>query len=276
MLTSQIIIGTPGTLMDWILRAKAFDPKKIRVFVLDDADVMIDIQGHKDQSVRVHKFLPKDCQMLLSSVTYEEQVRKFAESIIAKPRFIYQRPEEESFDNIRQFYVVCTGMEQKFESLSNIYGVISIGQCIVFCNTRKAAAWLSEKMTRKGHSVALLSGETTVEQRIALLNRFRDGKEKLLIATNVCARGIGIEQVSLVVNFDLPVDRFNAPDFETYLQRIGITGRIGRYGLAVNFVNEGRGLPMLKKIEEHIGRPIEKLETNDVDALENLDKLVNK
>ena len=130
-------------------------------------------------------------------------------------------------------------------------------------------------MSQKGHSVALLSGETTVEQRIAVLDRFRDGKEKLLITT-VCARGIGIEQVSLVVNLDLPVDRFNAPDFETYLHRIGRTGRIGRYGLAVNFVNEGRDLPMLKQIEEHFGRPIEELNTNDVDALDKLDKLANK
>ncbi|CAB4018824.1 ATP-dependent RNA helicase DDX19A [Paramuricea clavata] len=271
-LTSQIIIGTPGTLMDWILKVRAFDPKKIRVFVLDEADVMIDTQGHKDQSVRIHKFLPKDCQMLLFSATYEEQVMKFAESIIPEPIVIRLRREEESLENIRQFYVVCTGMEQKFESLSNMYGVISIGQCIVFCHTRKAAAWLSEKMSREGHSVALLSGEITVEQRIAVLNRFRAGKEKLLITTNVCARGIDIEQVSVVINFDLPMDRFNAPDFETYLHRIGRTGRFGRYGLAVNFVNEGRDLPLLKKIEEHFGRPIEELNTNDVDALEKLNE----
>jgi ATP-dependent RNA helicase DDX19/DBP5 len=130
-------------------------------------------------------------------------------------------------------------------------------------------------MFREGHSVALLSGEITVEQRIAVLNRFRGGKEKLLITT-VCARGIGIEQVSLVVNLDLPVDRFNAPDFETYLRRIGRTGRFGRIGLAVNFVNKDRDLPILKKIEEHFERPIEELNTNDLDALEKLDKLANK
>ena len=125
-------------------------------------------------------------------------------------------------------------------------------------------------MSKEGHSVALLSGEITVEQRIAVLNRFRDGKEKLLITTNVSARGIDIEQVSIVVNFDLPVDVFGRPDFETYLHRIGRTGRFGRYGLAVNFINEGRDLPMLKRIEEHFGRPIEQLNTNDADALEKL------
>ena len=125
-------------------------------------------------------------------------------------------------------------------------------------------------MASEGHSVALLTGEITVEQRVAVLNRFRDGKEKLMITTNVCARGIDIEAVSVVVNYDLPLDKFAAPDFETYLHRIGRTGRFGRYGLAVNFVNEGRDLPVLKKIEEHFGRPIEELNTNDVNALEKL------
>lgn len=129
---------------------------------------------------------------------------------------------------------------------------------------------MSERMSRDGHSVALLSGEITVEQRIAVLDRFRAGKEKLLITTNVCARGIDIQQVSVVVNFDLPVDRYVAPDYETYLHRIGRTGRFGRYGLAVNFVNEGRDLPVLKKIEEHFGRPIVELNTNDLDSLEKL------
>lgn len=268
--SSHIIIGTPGTLLDWILKFRAFDPRKIKVFVLDEADVMIDTQGHKDQSIRIHKLLPKVCQMLLFSATYDDEVMKFAESIISDPIIIRLRREEESLENIRQFYVICGGMEEKFGALCNMYGVLSVGQCIVFCHTRKAASWLTEKMSKEGHSVALLSGEITVEQRIAVLNRFRDGKEKLLITTNVSARGIDIEQVSIVVNFDLPVDVFGRPDFETYLHRIGRTGRFGRYGLAVNFINEGRDLPMLKRIEEHFGRPIEQLNTNDADALEKL------
>ena len=125
-------------------------------------------------------------------------------------------------------------------------------------------------MSKEGHSVALLSGEITVEQRIAVLNRFRDGKEKLLITTNVCARGIDIEQVTIVINFDLPKDMTGKADFETYLHRIGRTGRFGRYGLAVNFVNDSRDIQMLKRIEEHFGRPIEELNTNDADALEKL------
>ena len=124
-------------------------------------------------------------------------------------------------------------------------------------------------MSRDGHSVALLSGEITEEQRIAVLDRFRAGKEKLLITANVCTRGIGIQQVSVVVNFDLLVDSNVAPDYETYLHRIGKTEQ---YGLAVNFVNEDRDLPVLKKIEEHFGRPIVELNANDPDSLEKLNE----
>lgn len=268
--TDHIIFGTPGTLLEWILRYKVLQPEKIKMFVLDEADVMIALQGHQDQSIRIHKALPKDCQMLLFSATYDDEVMKFAKSVVPNPIAIRLRREEESLDNIKQYYVVCRSQEEKFQALSNMYGVVSIGQCIVFCHTRKAASWLSQKMSQDGHAVALLSGELTVEQRIAVLNRFRDGKEKLLITTNVCARGIDVEQVTVVVNYDMPVEPTGKPDFETYLHRIGRTGRFGKSGIAVNFIDGQRSMATMKKIEEHFGRKITLLETDDVDALEKL------
>ena len=125
-------------------------------------------------------------------------------------------------------------------------------------------------MTSDGHAVALLSGEITVEQRLAVLNRFREGKEKLLITTNVCARGIDVEQVTVVVNYDMPVDMEGKPDYETYLHRIGRTGRFGKNGIAVNFIDGQRSMNIMKKIEEHFKRPIQLLQTDDVDELEKL------
>ena len=109
-------------------------------------------------------------------------------------------------DNIKQYYVNCDTPEAKYRSIANIYGVITIGQAIIFCHTRKTASWLVEKMTGEGHAVALLSGELSIDQRVQVLDRFRDGLEKILITTNVLSRGIDIEQVTIVVNFDLPVD----------------------------------------------------------------------
>ncbi|XP_030379970.1 DEAD-box helicase Dbp80-like [Scaptodrosophila lebanonensis] len=137
--------------------------------------------------------------------------------------------EEESLDNIKQYYVKCKNEDGKYTAIQNIYGCISIGQTIIFCHTRKTAAWLAAKMASDGHSVAVLSGDLTVEQRLAVLDRFRSGLEKVLITTNVLSRGIDIEQVTIVVNFDLPVDVRGNADCETYLHRIGRTGRFGKY-----------------------------------------------
>ncbi|EDO46520.1 predicted protein [Nematostella vectensis] len=270
--TDHIIIGTPGTLLDWIRKSKCFEPRKVSVFVLDEADIMIALQGHQDQSIRIHKSLHKDCQVLLFSATYDEDVMKFAETVVPNPIIIRLRREEESLDNIKQYYVVCKNSEDKFEALCNMYGVLSIGQCVVFCHTRRNAAWLAEKMVKEGHAVALLSGEITIEQRIAVLERFRLGKEKLLITTNVSARGIDVEQVTLVINYDMPMDMQGKADFETYLHRIGRTGRFGKSGIAVNFIDGQRSMNIMKKIEEHFGKKIQHLQADDVDELENLQK----
>lgn len=267
----HIIIGTPGTLLDWILRFRSFDPKKITIFVLDEADVMISTQGHQDQSIRIQKCLSKECQMLLFSATYEQQVMNFATSIIPDPVIIRLRREEESLDNIKQYYVMCYSAEKKYEALANLYGVLTIGQSMVFCHTRKSASWLSQKMSQDGHAVGLLTGELDIEQRLNILNRFRDGKEKVLITTNVCARGIDVEQVTIVVNYDIPVDQMNRPDFETYLHRIGRTGRFGKKGLAINFVDGPRSTQMVKKIGEHFGKEIHPLAVDDIDELEKLE-----
>ncbi|XP_064610442.1 ATP-dependent RNA helicase DDX19A-like [Liolophura sinensis] len=269
-LEEQIIIGTPGTVMDWSIRFKVLDLKKVNVFVLDEADVMIATQGHQDQSIRIQKNLRKDCQMLLFSATYDAEVMKFAQAVVPNPVKIRLRREEESLDNIKQFYIECTSPEEKFKALSNIYGTISIGQSMIFCHTRKTASWLAEQMTREGHAVGLLTGELTIEMRAAIINRFRDGKEKVLITTNVSARGIDVEQVTVVVNFDLPVTYDHRPDCETYLHRIGRTGRFGKNGLAINMVDGHRSMQVMKEIEKHFGRTIEPLNADDMDEIEKL------
>ncbi len=109
-------------------------------------------------------------------------------------------------------------------------------------------------MCKEGHAVALLSGELEIEQRIDIINRFREGKEKVLITTNVMARGIDVEQVTMVVNFDLPVDQSGRADCETYLHRIGRTGRFGKSGVAINLVDGPRSMQVLKQIEDHFSK----------------------
>nr|XP_006812019.1 PREDICTED: ATP-dependent RNA helicase DDX19A-like [Saccoglossus kowalevskii] len=204
-ISEQIIIGTPGTTLDWAIKYKFFDPSKVRVFVLDEADVMIATQGHQDQSIRI-----------------------------------------QSNTELFTFY-------------------------FTFLDTRRTVSWLAEQMSKEGHAVAILSGDLTVEQRVAVLNRFREGKEKVLITTNVTARGIDVEQVTLVVNFDVPVDVNGHADCETYLHRIGRTGRFGKSGIAINMVDGPRAMGIMKKIEEHFGRKISRLNADDIDEIEKLE-----
>lgn len=269
-LQEQIVIGTPGTILDWCTKYKLVDPKKITMFILDEADVMIATQGHRDQSIRIHRRLSEDCQMLLFSATFEESVWRFAETVVPDPNIIRLKREEETLDTIKQFYIICQGKEDKFTALCNLYGTLTIAQAMIFCHTRKMASWLTANLIQEGHQVSLLSGEMTVEQRAAVIDRYRHGKEKVLVTTNVCSRGIDVEQVTLVVNFDLPVDMQGNADNETYLHRIGRTGRFGKRGFAVNMVDSQHSMNIIEQIEMHFNRKIKKLDSSNLEELEKM------
>ncbi|KAF3817659.1 hypothetical protein GH733_012946 [Mirounga leonina] len=294
-ISEHIVIGTPGTVLDWCAKLKFIDPKKIKVFVLDEADVMIATQGHQDQSIRIQRMLPRNCQMLLFSATFEDSVWKFAQKVVPDPNIIKLKREEETLDTIKQYYVLCNNRDEKFQALCNLYGAITIAQAMIFCHVSSSgggrpawggaalegvpapplsllvnASWLAAELSKEGHQVALLSGEMMVEQRAAVIERFREGKEKVLVTTNVCARGIDVEQVSVVINFDLPVDKDGNPDNETYLHRIGRTGRFGKRGLAVNMVDSKHSMNILNRIQEHFNKKIERLDTDDLDEIEKI------
>lgn len=269
-LMDHIIIGTPGKVLDWGIKYKVFDLKKIRVFVLDEADVMIATQGHHDQCIRIHKQLSPKCQMLFFSATYEKEVMNFAQHIVPNPTIIRLLREQESLDNIKQYYVKCSDEDEKYNAIQNIYGGITIGQAIIFCHTRRTAGWLAGKMSSDGHSVAVLSGELTVEQRLAVLDRFRAGLEKVLITTNVLSRGIDVEQVTIVVNFDLPMDAKGNADCETYLHRIGRTGRFGKSGIAINLVDSEKSMAICRTIENHFKKKINLLNPENSDEIEKI------
>ncbi|XP_022913607.1 DEAD-box helicase Dbp80 [Onthophagus taurus] len=269
-LTEQVVIGTPGKVLDWALKFRVFDLSKITVFVLDEADVMIDTQGHQDQCIRIHKCLSQTCQMMFFSATYNQKIMDFAEIIVKNPIIIRLKREEESLDNIKQYYVKCASQQEKYNAVTNIYGTVGVGQAIIFCHTRRTANWLAEKMSKDGHAVAILTGELSVEQRIHVLDRFRNGTEKVLITTNVLSRGIDVEQVTIVVNFDLPLDGNGQPDCETYLHRIGRTGRFGKHGIAINLVDSSEAMEICQTFEKHFGRKIKYLNADDSDEIEKI------
>lgn len=276
---APVIIGTPGTILDWIVKFKFFDPKKIKILVFDEADVMISTQGHKDQSTRIKRSLNTNaCQSLLFSATYDNTVLKFAKAIVKDANIITLKREQESLENIIQYYVKAPNDQAKLQSLFNIYAILDGGQAVIFCRTRDTAQLVANKMNDAGFAVAMLTGKLDVADRAKIIKRFQEGLERVLITTNVTARGIDVDQVTMVVNYDLPdqTNSKNGPreaDCETYLHRIGRTGRFGKTGIAINMVETPDDLRLLQDIEKHFNRKIPELDAQDIDDLEQ--KLVD-
>ncbi|EAU85307.1 ATP-dependent RNA helicase DBP5 [Coprinopsis cinerea okayama7 len=278
-ITAQIIVGNPGTMID-LMRRKVLDTTHVKVFVLDEADNMLDQDGLGDQTLRVKNLLPKNptqpIQIILFSATFPDHVRSFANKFAPKANKIELQKEELSVDSIRQFYMDCKNEEHKYDILVQLYSLLTIGQSIIFCKHRHTADRISQRMTAEGHKVASLHGAKNANERDAIIDRFREGKEKVLITTNVIARGIDILQVNMVVNYDLPLmnDRGPAsgndsrPDIETYIHRIGRTGRFGRKGISINFVHDKQTWLQMDAIEKALGRKIVRIETNDLDEME--------
>eukprot|EP00033_Pygsuia_biforma_P002200 GCRY01002438.1.p1 GENE.GCRY01002438.1~~GCRY01002438.1.p1 ORF type:complete len:430 (-),score=89.14 GCRY01002438.1:43-1332(-) len=263
----QIIIGTPGRILD-MMKKKEFDAQNIKIFVLDEADVMIDMQGLGDVSMRIKKLLRRDCQILLFSATFKEAVRKYALQMVTNPNIIQVKKEELSLKGIKQYYVDCEREDKKLQTLSDLYSYLTVGQSIVFVQRRSTADYLERSMRNEGHTVVTLHGEHTPQDRDTIMNQFRKGEAKVLITTNVLARGIDVLQVSLIINYDIPVDGRGIPDPETYIHRIGRSGRFGRKGVAVNFVHDKESFDNLSLITNHFSCELEELPLGDPDVIE--------
>ncbi|CAF3695144.1 unnamed protein product [Adineta steineri] len=261
-LNVPIVIGTPGTVEDWCRKMKIIDLKKLRMFVVDEADVMISLPGFSQICINLKTVMGKDCQTMLFSATYSDEVMDFAKRIIENPVIFRLKREEQSLSNIRQFYIKCNNDEEKYEAVKTIYSSITIGQAMIFCRYKHTAHALALRMINDKHCVELLSSELSVEQRAAVINRFRDGKFRVLVVTNVCARGIDIDDISLVLNFEFPLiyDETkrcfaDKPDYDTYLHRIGRAGRFGRIGHTFNLITPSE-MPLLEQIENYFQKPI--------------------
>ncbi|KIL67551.1 hypothetical protein M378DRAFT_191576 [Amanita muscaria Koide BX008] len=273
--TAQIIVGTPGTMLD-LIRRKVIDVSEVKVFVLDEADNMLDQDGLSDQTLRVKNMLPRNqpVQIILFSATFPDHVRSYADKFAPKANKIELQKTELSVDAIRQFYMDCKNEEHKYDILVSLYQLLTIGQSIIFTRYRHVADKIAARMTTEGHKVASLHGAKDAAERDEIIDNFREGRDKVLITTNVVARGIDILQVNMVVNYDLPLmnerdkSMDDRPDIETYIHRIGRTGRFGRKGISINFVHDKKTWLQMEQIEMALGKRIIRIETNDLDEME--------
>lgn len=277
---SPVVVGTPGTVMDQIKR-KLFNPSKLKVLVLDEADNMLDQQGLGDQCIRVKAFLPKTIQIVLFSATFPNNVIRYATKFAPEANQLTLKHEELTVEGIRQLYLDCESDEHKYEVLVKFYGLLTIGSSVIFVKTRQSAVEIERRMTEEGHTVASLTGGIDGAQRDAIIDRFRNGEAKVLITTNVLARGIDVSTVSMVINYDIPeMHRPGAmkreADCQTYLHRIGRTGRFGRVGVAVSFVSNKAEWQMLTEIQEYFKTEITRIDTGDWDEVEKTVKKVIK
>lgn len=224
----HVVSGTPGRIYDMIQRG-VLDTKKVRVFVIDEADEMFGL-GFKEQVYDIYRYMPADAQVVLVSATLPQEVLQMSEKFMTDPITVLVKKDGLSLDGIRQFYVDVEQEEWKFDTLCDLYETLTITQAVIFCNSRKKVEWLAKKMTENNFAVVTMHGDMNQKDRDSVMDEFRKGKSRVLVATDVWSRGIDVQQVSLVINYDVPIRE------ESYIHRIGRSGRFGRKGVAITFV----------------------------------------
>ncbi|CAO1356993.1 unnamed protein product [Diamesa hyperborea] len=254
----HVVVGTPGRVQDMIQR-KFLRTNAIKLFVLDEADEMLS-RGFKDQIQDVFKKLPNDVQVILLSATMPNDVLEVSKYFMRNPIKILVKKEELTLEGIRQFYVNVKQEQWKLGTLCDLYDTLSITQAVIFCNTRRKVDQLTEDMTAKSFTVSAMHGEMDQRERDMIMKQFRSGSSRVLITTDLLARGIDVQQVSLVINYDLPSVR------ENYIHRIGRGGRFGRKGVAINFITEN-DRRSLQDLEKHYNTTIDEMPCNVADLI---------
>jgi len=254
----QIISGTPGRVYDMI-RRKYLNTKTIKLLVLDEADEMLS-QGFKEQIYDVYRYLPPETQVVLVSATLPREVLEMTKKFMSDPVRILVKRDELTLEGIKQFFVAVEQEKWKFDTLCDLYDTLTITQAVIFCNTRKKVEWLTEKMREANFTVISMHGEMPQNEREEITKAFRSAEYRVLITTDVMARGIDVSQVSLVINYDLPNNR------ELYIHRIGRSGRFGRKGVAINFVNSD-DIRILRDIEQFYSTQIDEMPMSVADLV---------
>ncbi|KAE9375494.1 ATP-dependent RNA helicase-like protein dbp5 [Stipitochalara longipes BDJ] len=276
-LQAMVVVGTPGTVMDLIKR-RQFDVSNMKVMCLDEADNMLDQQGLGDQCLRVKQMIPRIDQILLFSATFPDGVMRYAQQFSPAANEIKLKRDELTVGGIKQMYMDCPSDEGKYDILASLYGLMTIGSSIIFVKKKDTASQIAARLTQDGHKVVAVHSAFEGAERDSIVEDFRTGKAKVLITTNVLARGIDVSSVSMVINYDIPMKgrSDSEPDPETYLHRIGRTGRFGRVGVSISFVFDRKSFGALSDIARHYDIDLVKLDQDDWDKTEAIVKDVIK
>ncbi|PWN44963.1 ATP-dependent RNA helicase FAL1 [Ceraceosorus guamensis] len=198
----HVVSGTPGRVFDMI-RRRHLRTKNIKMLILDESDELLNL-GFKDQIYDVYRYLPPATQVVLLSATLPQDVLEMTTKFMTDPIRILVKRDELTLEGIKQFFVAVEKEDWKFDTLCDLYDTLTITQAVIFCNTRRKVDWLTEKMRENNFQVSSMHGEMQQKERDAIMAEFRQGASRVLITTDVWARGIDVQNVSLVINYDLP------------------------------------------------------------------------
>ena len=224
----QIVVGTPGRIYDMINK-NVLRFNSLKTLIIDEADDMLD-RGFLDQIKEIFKFIVPEVQICIFSATMPLDILETTKSFMNEPLHILVKKDELTLDGIKQYYIPLEYEDYKLDTLCDLYENLSIVQAIIYCNTRHKVEWLSNKLISMDFGVSCIHGEMPFRERRTIMNDFINGSTRILISTDLLARGIDIQQISLVINYELPNQR------ENYIHRIGRSGRFGRKGTAINFI----------------------------------------
>jgi len=249
----QIIIGTPGRVLDMINK-KALNTRNLRILIVDEADEMLS-KIFLTQIYDIFRFLPNNIQVALFSATMTPDFFELTKKFMRDPVKILVKNEELTLEGIKQYFINVEKNDFKFDTLCDLYDRFSIFQSIIYCNSRKIVEELFYRLQQQNFSVQAIHGDMRQEDRNKIMNDFRSGTNRVLLSTDLLSRGIDVQQVSIVINYDIP---FN---IESYLHRIGRSGRFGRKGTAINFVTY-YDIRKLHDIEQFYSTQIEEMPVN--------------
>jgi len=251
--TPHIIVGCAGRVYDMI-RRNILNVSDVKLFILDEADEMLS-RGFKDQIYNIFQYFPETLQAILFSATMPSDIIQLTNKFMNDPVKIVMKAEDLTLECIQQYYVAIFNDNAKFDMLKELFSYISVSQCIIYCNSVPRVNDLYKAMTDEGFSVCAIHSSMDKEERERAFYHFRNGGSRVLISSDITARGIDIQQVSTVINFDIP------KSCNTYLHRIGRGGRWGRKGFAINFVTK-HDIHNMRRIENHYKINIQELPAN--------------
>jgi len=254
----HLVVGTPGRVFDMIGK-RHLRVDDLITFVLDEADEMLS-RGFKDQIYDIFKTLPPNIQVCLFSATMAPEILDLTSKFMRDAVRILVKKDELTLEGIRQFYVAIEKEEWKLDTLCDLYETLTITQAIIYCNTRRKVDYLADQLTKRDFTISTMHAELDQKERDLVMREFRSGSSRVLISTDLLARGIDVQQVSLVINYDLP------QNMENYLHRIGRSGRFGRKGVAINFVTNN-DVRAMKDIERYYHTQIEEMPMDIADLI---------